>query len=153
MNTKPTQQNTRIEQTDWSTHKTQLADIRRRVFIDEQQVPEAMEWDEYDHDATHFLVTIGGAAIATARVKADGQIGRMAVLAEYRGQGIGSKLLAFVLLSIKKQKPDRLYLHAQVSAISFYEKHGFACCSDIFHEAGIPHREMQLVINSNDVGD
>ena len=131
---------------NWNTDKDGLVRIRRRVFIEEQHVPENMEWDQYDDSSTHFLVTLDNNVIATARLKTDGQIGRMAVLAEYRSKGIGSKLLQFVLLTALQQKQKKVYLHAQVSAISFYEKHGFTTCGDIFFEADIPHREMLKII-------
>lgn len=136
---------------DWHTDKTKLATIRRLVFIEEQNVPEALEWDEDDATATHFLVThdhdaIAHDLIATARLKPDGQIGRMAVLAQYRNQGIGSKLLRFVLQTASRQKHKSLYLHAQSTAIPFYEKQGFEAQGEIFYEADIPHRNMRLNI-------
>ena len=134
--------NIKIRIADWHTDKNSLTQIRRRVFIEEQSVPEDMEWDEHDQSAIHFLATLENKVIATARLKTDGQIGRMAVLAEYRNKGIGSKLLQFVLLTAKQQKLKNIYLHAQVSAISFYEKHGFTACGHVFYEANIPHREM-----------
>lgn len=137
-----------IRLADWDSEQQQLKHIRRMVFIEEQQVPESMEWDEFDSISTHYLVTYEDAAIATARVKPDGQIGRMAVLAEFRRQGIGSRLLIFVLQNFRNHAATRLYLHAQVSAIPFYEKHGFTTCSSIFYEADIPHREMQRSIPS-----
>ena len=75
-----------------------------------------------------------------------GQIGRMAVLAEYRNQGIGYKLLQFVLQHASRLNLEQVFLHAQVSAIPFYEKHGFTAVGNIFYEANIPHREMSLKI-------
>jgi predicted GNAT family N-acyltransferase len=136
----------------WETDKDSLVRIRRRVFIEEQHVPENMEWDQYDDSSTHFLVRLDNQDIATARLKTDSQIGRMAVLAEYRNNGIGSRLLQFVLLTALQQKRKKVYLHAQVSAISFYEKHGFTTCSEIFYEADIPHREMskKICLESSD---
>ena len=132
--------------TNWDSNNDSLVRIRRQVFIEEQNVPEDMEWDEHDSSSTHFLATLDNKVIATARLKTDGQIGRMAVLAEYRNKGIGSKLLKFVLLTAKQQKQKNVYLHAQVSAIPFYKKHGFTACGDIFYEANIPHREMSKKI-------
>ena len=132
--------------TNWDSNNDSLVRIRRQVFIEEQNVPEDMEWDEHDSSSTHFLATLDNIVIATARLKTDGQIGRMAVLAEYRNKGIGSKLLQFVLLTAKQQKQKKVYLHAQVSAIPFYKKHGFTASGDIFYEANIPHREMSKEI-------
>ena len=138
--------NIKIRIADWDSDKDSLRKIRRLVFIKEQNVPEDMEWDEYDNSATHFLATLDNKVIATARLKTDGQIGRMAVLAEYRNKGIGSKLLQSILLTARQQNLKNVYLHAQVSAISFYKKHGFTACGDIFYEANIPHREMSKKI-------
>lgn len=129
---------------DWQKDKAELTGIRRKVFIEEQQVPEDMEWDEYDDTSTHFLATLEDKTIATARLKPDGQIGRMAVLTEFRNQGIGSRLLQFVLQDARNKNFKKIYLHAQVTALAFYDKHGFTAHGEIFYEADIPHRKMQL---------
>ena len=127
---------------DWSLDKETLKAIRYQVFVEEQKVPVELEWDEYDDTATHFIVTFTGETVACARLKSDGQIGRMAVLTEYRHQGIGQCLLQFVLQTAAEKKLQDVYLHAQVSAIPFYEKQGFTPVGEIFYEANIPHREM-----------
>lgn len=134
--------NIEINIADWSTQKEALAQIRKQVFIIEQNVPEELEWDEHDQSSKHYLATINGQAVATARLKPDGQLGRMAVLAPHRNQGIGSKLLEFILLDARKQNYQQLYLHAQLDAIAFYEKQNFIAQGDVFYEANIPHREM-----------
>ncbi len=134
--------NIKIRIANWDSDKDSLARIRRRVFIEEQNVPEDMEWDEHDDSATHFLASLDNRVIATARLKTDGQIGRMAVLAEYRNKGIGSKLLQFILLTARQQQLKKAYLHAQVSAVPFYKKHGFTTHSHVFYEANIPHQVM-----------
>ena len=126
----------------WQQRKQDLTQIRRHIFIEEQNVPEELEWDEFDSSSTHFLATCGDKVIAVARLKADGQIGRMAVLAEYRKQGVGSKLLQFILAFANTKHLDTVYLHAQTKAISFYEKQGFIAQGEVFFEADIPHRVM-----------
>ncbi len=135
-----------ITVSSWDADKNKLAIIRQRVFIEEQQVPQEMEWDEHDATATHFLVTVNNKSIACARLKTDGQIGRMAVLPAYRDQGIGSKLIRFIIQHAAKLAFKKLTLHAQTPAIPFYEKYGFSICSELFFEANIPHRKMQLKI-------
>lgn len=132
----------KIIATSWPKHVDELKVIRRHVFIEEQNVPEELEWDEYDESSTHFLAMDDDRAVAVARLKPDGQIGRMAVLAEYRHQGIGSRLLAFVLKFAAGKNLGQVYLHAQTSAIPFYEKHGFIAQGAIFYEANIPHLGM-----------
>ena len=134
--------NIKIRIANWNNDKKSLAQIRRHVFIEEQNVSEELEWDEYDDSSTHFLVTLADKVIATARLKADGQIGRMAVLAEYRNRGIGSELLHFVLQHAASLNLKQIYLHAQLDAIPFYEKQGFTAFGDIFYEANIPHLKM-----------
>lgn len=129
-------------QKDWK----KLSQIRRTVFIEEQHVPVDMEWDEFDEVSTHFLAYLGDKPVATARLKPDGQIGRMAVLPEFRNQNIGNKLLTFVLKIATRKQIKSIYLHAQVSAISFYEKQGFIAHGETFYEAEIAHRIMYLKI-------
>ncbi len=131
-----------IRLADWEKDKTALSAIRNQVFIKEQNVPEDMEWDEFDSNASHFLALENNQAIACARLKTDGQIGRMAVLPEYRNKGTGKKLLQFVLQEATAQNLGMVYLHAQLSALDFYEKQGFTARGDVFYEANIPHREM-----------
>jgi predicted GNAT family N-acyltransferase len=131
-----------IRVANWADDNEQLAKIRRAVFIDEQKVPEELEWDEYDPASTHFLVTVDDSPVAVARLKPDGQIGRMAVLSEYRNRGIGRKLLQYILNNAEDKNLTQLYLHAQVDAVAFYEKMGFTAQGEVFYEAGIPHRAM-----------
>lgn len=131
-----------IKIADWSKDSEILKSIRKSVFIEEQNVPADLEWDGLDPDCVHFLVRMNNIPIATARLKADGQIGRMAIFPPYRRQGIGSRLLQFILLYAAKSNLSKVYLHAQVQVIDFYIKHGFETEGDEFMDAGIPHRAM-----------
>jgi len=128
----------------WAEGINALRQIREAVFVQEQQVPVELEWDDEDEHATHFLAqNQQGIALGCARFLATGQIGRMAVLADYRGQGIGAKLLLAALEVAKRQNFKRVWLHAQLHALPFYEKQGFVAEGDIFDDAGIPHRLMR----------
>lgn len=132
-----------IKKCSWNSDKQQLGDIRREVFINEQQVPEELEWDEFDQSAQHVMALNQAAQpIATGRIKADGHIGRMAVLKNYRKQGIGSAILLVLMDIAQQQKLKRVYLHAQVSAVPFYAKHGFTVEGAEFMDAGIAHKTM-----------
>ena len=127
----------------WPEDSAALGAIRRTVFIEEQQVPEALEWDGLDETCWHILVTDdSGHPVGTGRMEPDGHIGRMAVLKDCRGQGIGSAILVALLDLARRKKCTRVYLHAQVAAIPFYEKHGFSVTGELFMDAGIPHRRM-----------
>lgn len=119
--------------------------MRRAVFIEEQRVPEHMEWDEEDERACHVLATsLQGAPIGTGRLKQDCYVGRIAVLREWRGCGVGRMILTTLLDMAQQQGCSVVRLHAQTQAIEFYASFGFAAFGDEFDEAGIPHRQMEL---------
>lgn len=123
-----------------------LRDIRTIVFIEEQHVPESMEWDEYDETCVHVIVEINGNYVATGRLLETGQIGRMAVLKQNRQSGIGSKILEKLLSIAESKKMKTVFLHSQVDAVGFYKKFGFEEEGDVFDDAGIPHLKMTRVL-------
>lgn len=129
---------------NWYEHKNQLSLIRRRVFIEEQKVPEELEWDEFDDSSYHVLaLDDNNQPIACGRLMTNGQIGRMAVDKQWRNHGIGTAILENILQHAKSMNMANVFLHAQTSAISFYEKNGFKVSSSEFLEAGIPHKTMK----------
>ena len=137
----------RVRRAEWSQDETALGAIRRRVFIEEQQVPEDLEWDGLDPDALHLLAeTADGRPIGTVRLLADGHIGRMAVLKNARGNGVGRSLLDAILDAARAQGLTEVFLHAQVDAIPFYERAGFVAEGEVFMDAGIPHRSMRRAL-------
>jgi predicted GNAT family N-acyltransferase len=129
--------------TDFSRDGAALAAVRRAVFIDEQGVPEALEWDEFDALSQHLLaVSADGTPIGCARLLPDGHVGRMAVLPAWRGQGVGRALLAAVERLARAQGHRQLRLSAQIQAKAFYLDAGFGCVGEEYPEAGIPHIAM-----------
>ena len=121
--------------------------IRRRVFIEEQNVPEEIELDEHDATAVHLLATRDGRAIGTARLLIDGEtakIGRVALLAEERGTGAGAALMRAALDELRSRGVRTAKLGAQCHAIGFYERLGFTAYGPEYDDAGIPHRDMSL---------
>lgn len=140
----------KIRIADWCDDRQALRTVREAVFIREQQVPVELEWDEWDAYCVHMLaVDFVGNAIGTARLLADGKVGRMAVLREWRGKGVGKALLLRLVEEGKKQRLQQLALHAQVYADKFYRKFGFEIVGDEFLEAGIPHVKMILRLNQD----
>ena len=133
--------------TSWEQSRKELKQIRTIVFIKEQHVPTELEWDEFDEQSTHFLVLHDNKPIATARLKPDGQIGRMAVIKDYRNKGIGTELLKTVLLQAKNDSYNMVYLHAQNQAINFYKKFDFIHNGTEFMDAGIMHRALYKLLN------
>jgi len=128
---------------DWHDEQDALQAIRRSVFIDEQHVPKELEWDGRDNECSQFLARVNSIPVATARLTADGQIGRMAVLKRYRGKGVGSRLLSAVIEQARHQGFKQVFLHAQVNVIPFYEQYGFTAEGELFMDAGIEHRTMK----------
>jgi len=136
---------THVIEAGWDEHIETLQRIREVVFIKEQEVPKEIEWDGEDENSTHFLaVNELGQYVGCARLMPSGQIGRMAVLEEYRGTGVGAELLAFAVEHGKAAGFDRLFLHAQSYALSFYKKGGFLAYGEEFEEAGISHVSMEM---------
>src|SRR5688572_22942555 len=132
-----------------STNKEleQALRIRIRVFVREQGVPAEIELDDDDKRALHLLAFLEGRAVGTARIVMRGgqaKIGRMAVLKSHRRKNVGKKLLIRAITTAKKQGARKIYLHAQVAVIGFYESAGFRCVGPVFDEAGIAHRKMVL---------
>lgn len=129
----------------WSAAKAALAAVRETVFMREQGVPEALEWDGLDETAMHFLAEDKhGRPIGTGRLLADGQIGRMAVLAPWRSRGVGTAILEAILTAARSRGVETVRLHAQNHAVAFYQRFGFTTVSEAFLDAGIPHVSMQL---------
>ena len=110
----------------WDASQVELLEVRREVFVVEQGVPEEIEIDEHDPVSIHFLARdAAGVPIGTARLLPEGRIGRMAVLALWRRSGVGRALLSAAMETARARGDSRLYLHAQVHPISFYESLGF----------------------------
>lgn len=137
---------TTVQQGDWRELGDAASLIRRVVFIDEQQVPQEEEWDGRDGECLHFLATLNGEPVGTARLLPDGHIGRVAVLSSARGAGIGYRLMEAAIAAAREAGHRHAALSAQLHALAFYERLGFVAHGEVFMDAGIPHREMTLVL-------
>ena len=118
-------------------------EIRKKVFIMEQNVPEDVEIDQYEDTSKHIIALIDDRFIGTARWRKTEngiKLERFAVLKEKRGLGIGKELVRFILEQINTEPV--IYLHAQDHVISFYKKLGFYSVGDHFYEGGISHQKM-----------
>ncbi|MBX9633134.1 MAG: GNAT family N-acetyltransferase [Burkholderiales bacterium] len=130
----------------WDEAHAALESVRRAVFVVEQNVPEELEWDEADAVSQHALASSGGMPVGTARLLPDGHIGRIAVLRDWRGQGVGGALLTAMIDVAAKRGFATVLLNAQVQALDFYRRFGFVAEGEVFDDAGIPHRAMRLDI-------
>lgn len=136
-----------IRPVNWHASRDKLYAVRRSVFIEEQNVPEALEWDDMDERSYHVLAFDGeGAPIGTGRLLLDGHIGRMAVLKAWRRRGVGRAILRALLDLAQKEGHETVRLNAQTHALAFYRKHGFRVVGSEFMEAGIAHRTMKISI-------
>ena len=128
----------------WDKARADARPIRLTVFVEEQRVPVEIEWDDQDETSLHALAyTEDGKAIATGRLLPDGHIGRMAVLKEWRGKGVGGAILERLVTVARERGDKKIELFAQTHAIPFYHRYGFVENGEIFEEAGIPHQAMR----------
>ena len=120
--------------------------LRRRVFIEEQGVSEADEVDDLDEEAIHLLAVIDGQPMGSARLllRGDtGKIGRVCVLLQGRGTGLGAALIRTALEELRRHPGIvQAKLGAQTHALGFYERLGFTAIGPVYQDAGIPHRDM-----------
>jgi predicted GNAT family N-acyltransferase len=140
-----------IEVADWSHERDRqaLLDIRAQVFIVEQGVPEQRERDELDASCWHLLARDDdGQPIGCARLTPRHSIGRMAVLAGWRGRGVGAALLREMLARASSQGWPQVTLSAQVGALGFYERAGFQAAGAVYEDAGLLHRSMHKPLST-----
>ena len=144
-----------VEIAAWTGDFAGIEKVRRKVFIEEQQVPEREEFDEMDPLAIHVLAYVSAAggkrdAVGTARLEPTGKIGRVAVLPRYRGTGTGVALMRCLLGLAAERGFTEVYLNAQTSAAGFYERLGFRSEGPEFDEVGIPHQRMRRAVGKRD---
>ena len=127
---------------DYEPHTDDICAIRYKVFVDEQNVPEELEIDGFDGEAKHVLTFVDGLPIGTGRILSDGHIGRVAVLKNYRGLGIGKSIMKELIKCAQDLSLEKVWLSSQWHAHSFYLDLGFVCVGEIYKEAGIDHIKM-----------
>jgi len=132
-----------VRAASWAVDAVALQSVRRAVFVVEQRIPEELEWDAADAQCVHALAFDGqDAPIGCGRLLLDGHIGRMAVLAPWRGRGVGDALLTRLMAIAHARGHAHVMLNAQTQAQGFYARRGFVARGPVFDEAGIAHRLM-----------
>ena len=144
---KPPLTNVKITQVSWHKAENYLREVRQMVFVEEQAVAPDFEWDELDASALHILALFDNQPIACLRIIEYHKIGRMAVLKEWRGMGLGAALLLEAVNICKAHGSTNVCLSAQTHAIEFYRKAGFKVTSVEYCDVHIPHVDMQLDLN------
>ncbi len=123
--------------------------VRRQVFIEEQRIPAELEFDEQDKRCYHLIArNAERQPIGTVRLSPEGKIGRMAVLPNWRGQGVGRSLLQAMIEKAHALGLSKISAHAQLSALAFYQRYGFVPEGEAFLEAGIPHQAVSLKLQA-----
>ncbi|MFS0698036.1 GNAT family N-acetyltransferase [Streptomyces nitrosporeus] len=134
--------------------------VRKEVFVGEQNVPEEIEYDAYDTTAVHVVaVAADGTALGTGRLlhgedaagktggdPAVGSLGRLAVTGRARGLGVGAALVRAIEAEARGLGLTAVDLHAQTHALGFYERLGYTAYGPEFPDAGIPHRAMRRAL-------
>jgi predicted GNAT family N-acyltransferase len=123
--------------------------VRYTVFVEEQGVPYENETDEYDEIAYHAVLLSKGMPIACGRIYYNdnsAKLGRVAVLAEYRGRGYAIKICAELINIALLHDIKCIILHSQTYVVPLYEKLGFECVGGEFMEEDIPHFKMMLAV-------
>ena len=160
MSDRPTADRATVEVIRSPEQMQEALGIRFRVFVEEQQVPIEEEVDAFDDrpggerdDVVQVLVRLDGAPAATARLllaqEGDGypHIGRVAVLAEHRGTGLGRVVMEALHDEARRRGERGITLSAQLHALPFYERLGYVAHGPVYLDAGIEHREMDLVFD------
>ena len=133
----------------WDELKDGAAALRTEVFVEEQEIPQELEWDEHDAKAMHALVLNKlGQPVATGRLLQPqpklAQIGRMAVSKALRGGNLGRMVIEALVDAARQRGDHQVILHAQCSAEGFYRRLGFKAHGEVFQDAGIDHIEMTM---------
>jgi predicted GNAT family N-acyltransferase len=132
---------------EWREDCATIRRIRNAVFSIEQGIPESLDFDGRDHECVHVLAHLGdGEPVGTARMLPDGHIGRIAVRQQWRGRGVGTRLVAFLTEVARDRRFREIYLHSQAQAAEFYSRLGFEVRGETFMEAGIEHVPMVRIL-------
>lgn len=140
----------RVELLDWATAQPVAGPIRFKIFVEEQRVEPGIELDDKDAQCVHAVAYApDGKAVGTGRLLPDGHIGRMAVVKEWRRQGVGAEILEALINEARKCGHAEVKLSAQLQALEFYRAHGFEAEGKVFQEAGILHQTMRKPLSSS----
>jgi predicted GNAT family N-acyltransferase len=136
----------RVRDADFTADFARIRYVRATVFIDEQRVPLELEFDDRDEHCRHVLAFDGDAAVGTGRLDLEygGKVGRVAVVATHRRSGVGKAIMLHLHDIARSERRPRLWCHAQLTAVPFYERLGYRSVGPPFVEAGIDHVRMEL---------
>jgi len=131
--------------TNYQDHQAELSLIRKAVFVNEQKVPQEIEYDDRDELCQHVLIRVDGRPAATGRIDIEkqGKVGRVAVLSSLRQHNLGRQVMDALEQIARDAELPKIWFHAQTSAVGFYQKLGYKIIGSEFLEAGIVHQKME----------
>ena len=131
----------------WEKDSAAIREVRNTVFTVEQGISKSLDFDGRDPECVHVLARLGdGESIGTARMLPDGHVGRIAVHKSWRGRGIGTRLVEYLIEVARDRGFAEIYLHSQAQAAEFYTRLGFEARGEPFMEAGIEHVLMVRIL-------
>ena len=135
-----------VKSVSFAKDEANIRFIRNTVFSCDQGIDPELDFDGNDSEAVHAIAFVDGNAVGTGRLLDDGHIGRVAVLARYRGMGVGSEIIDFLVAVAARSGYSRVYLGSQKQACNFYTKRGFTPYGDVYTEVTIEHQLMEKIL-------
>lgn len=135
------------ENVDWGKAKHKLSEIREKVFVCEWRIPKECEFDQHDNTSSHVLVRDeSNLEIATGRITPNGEIGRIAVVPQYRGPEVYQTLFQALLAIAKQHRLEQVSVLCELEGVEYYQQQGFSPVGTVFMDAGIPRQRMQVTL-------
>jgi hypothetical protein len=135
-----------VKSVSFADHEANIRFIRNAVFSGDQGIDPERDFDGNDSAAVHALAFVDGNPAGTGRLLNDGHIGRVAVLSQYRGKGVGSEILECLVAAAAGNGYSRVYLGSQKQACEFYAKRGFTPYGEVYMEVHIEHQLMERIL-------
>lgn len=142
-----------VSRVEWEHAAPLLKIVRERVFICEWRIPKRIEFDKNDSQAYHMLVCddITQEPVATGRILKNGEIGRIAVVMNYRKKSIDIKILEGLFRIAKELELNEVFIYSPLESVNYFRKHHFNTVGSVFMEAGMPKQRMVCPINEVDM--
>jgi predicted GNAT family N-acyltransferase len=135
----------RVELRDWEAARTIAGPIRYAVFIESENPPAGIELDDDDAQCLHAIAfEEGGAGVGTARLHADGRIGRLVTAKDWRRRGVGEVLLQALIEEARRRGLAAVTVEGSLQAAEFYRTHGFAAEGKVYKDGSALLQKMRL---------
>ena len=128
---------------NWATAAAEIISVRRKVFVVERRFDKKMLYDKFDTDSFHLIATNEGEqTIGCGRLTRDGRLGRIAVLIDQRGKGIGTMILGRLIKIAEQNQIKNISLNTERDLVNFYQQQSFAETGPVYMKQGVPYQHM-----------